>query len=113
MAEVFRAQRCGLLHHRHMSSPRSGLAPYHEWYLVLLPSLIVTYSPVVAECVSEHGKSKCAALNGQCVVERDGYYWVSGFGFIFGIAFLFGYIAPTARKLQGEWNFLPFVSLFR
>lgn len=85
-----------------MSSPRSGFATYHERYLSLFPPLIVTYLPILAECVSDHGKSECAALNGQCVVERDGYYWISGFGFIFGIAFLFGYIIPTARKLQGE-----------
>lgn len=87
-----------------MSSP-SGLATCHGRYLVLYPSLIVTYLRAVAECVSEHGKSECTALNGQCIVERDGYYWISGFGFIFGIVFLFGYIVPTARKLQGEWNF--------
>jgi MFS transporter, PAT family, solute carrier family 33 (acetyl-CoA transportor), member 1 len=55
-----------------------------------------------AECVSEHGKSQCADINGECVTERDGYYWVSALCLMFGVAFLIGYIIPTARKLQGE-----------
>lgn len=58
--------------------------------------------PIAAECVSEHGKTQCAAIDGQCIVERDGYYLVSAFGFLFGVVFILGYIIPTARKLQGK-----------
>jgi hypothetical protein len=53
-----------------------------------------------AECVSEHGKATCASIGGECITERDGYYWVSALGLTFGVAFLLGYIIPTARKLQ-------------
>ncbi|KAF8746264.1 hypothetical protein AX14_000062 [Amanita brunnescens Koide BX004] len=52
------------------------------------------------ECVSEHGKAQCHELNGKCVTERDGYYIVSGICMAFGVAFLLGYIIPTARRLQ-------------
>jgi len=53
-----------------------------------------------AECVSEHGKSQCADISGECVTERDGYYWVSAICLTFGVAFLLGYVIPTARRLQ-------------
>ncbi|KAK2461703.1 hypothetical protein APHAL10511_006166 [Amanita phalloides] len=52
------------------------------------------------ECVSEHGKARCREVNGTCVMERDGYYIVSGICMAFGVAFLVGYILPTARRLQ-------------
>jgi MFS transporter, PAT family, solute carrier family 33 (acetyl-CoA transportor), member 1 len=55
---------------------------------------------VATECVSEHGKAQCHELNGKCVTERDGYYIVSGICMAFGVAFLLGYIIPTARRLQ-------------
>ncbi|EGO02780.1 hypothetical protein SERLA73DRAFT_47680 [Serpula lacrymans var. lacrymans S7.3] len=53
-----------------------------------------------SECVSDHGKALCADINGECITERDGYYWISGFGLAFGIVFLIGYVIPTARRLQ-------------
>ncbi|KAL0950664.1 hypothetical protein HGRIS_007449 [Hohenbuehelia grisea] len=52
------------------------------------------------ECVSEHGKTACKDLNGECVTERDGYYIVSAMCMIFGAFFLVAFIIPTARKLQ-------------
>ncbi|KAL0063393.1 hypothetical protein AAF712_009702 [Marasmius tenuissimus] len=52
------------------------------------------------ECVSDHGKAMCQDLGGECITETDGYYVVSGFCFLFGVAFLVMYIIPTARKLQ-------------
>ena len=55
---------------------------------------------IATECVSEHGKARCHELNGKCVTERDGYYIVSGICMAFGVAFLLGYIIPTARRLQ-------------
>jgi len=53
-----------------------------------------------AECVSELGKQQCHTMGGTCVIERDGYYIVTGICMTFGVAFLIGYIIPTARKLQ-------------
>jgi hypothetical protein len=67
-------------------------------------------SETAAECVSEHGKSQCAAISGECVTERDGYYWVSALCIMFGVAFLLGYTIPTARKLQGKSNVTFFMS---
>jgi len=58
------------------------------------------FSVGAAECVSEHGKSRCADINGECVTERDGYYLVSAFCLTFGVVFFFSYIIPTARRLQ-------------
>lgn len=54
------------------------------------------------ECVSERGKEVCAEINGECVTEQDGYYYISGICMIFGVLFLIAYIIPTARRLQGE-----------
>jgi Acetyl-coenzyme A transporter 1 len=54
------------------------------------------------ECVSEHGKTLCKSMGGQCIIERDGYYWISGVCVTFGLIFLVGFIIPTARKLQGR-----------
>ena len=53
------------------------------------------------ECVSEHGKSACAALGGDCVTEQDGYYIVSAICMGFGILSVLFFLIPTARKLQG------------
>ena len=39
-------------------------------------------------------------MGGQCIIERDGYYWISGVCVTFGLIFLVGFIIPTARKLQ-------------
>lgn len=65
-------------------------------------------STPASECVSEHGKHTCAALGGDCVTDRDGYYAVSWICVVIGAALLVGYIIPTARKLQGTSR-----SLFR
>ncbi|KAK0246401.1 acetyl-coenzyme A transporter 1-domain-containing protein [Armillaria nabsnona] len=52
------------------------------------------------ECVSDYGKAMCNDINGECITETDGYYVVSIICMTFGILFLFGFIIPTARKLQ-------------
>lgn len=44
----------------------------------------------------------CQDIGGQCLVETDGYYIVSFVCMTFGVVFLFAYIIPTARKLQGK-----------
>jgi len=71
--------------------------------------IIVERFQIGAECVSEHGKSQCADISGECVTERDGYYWVSVLCLTFGVAFLLGYVIPTARRLQGEFSVIPFI----
>ncbi|KAH9947960.1 MFS general substrate transporter [Amylocystis lapponica] len=53
-----------------------------------------------AECVSDNGKKACAALGGECVTERDGYYIVSGICMGLGLLLVLFYMLPTARKLQ-------------
>ncbi|KAJ7164642.1 acetyl-coenzyme A transporter 1-domain-containing protein [Mycena crocata] len=58
------------------------------------------FGEVATECVTKHGKSLCAELEGQCLVVRDGYYLVSTFCMIFGVVFLVLYTIPTAWRLQ-------------
>lgn len=74
-------------------------------------SICAKLSEIAAECVSEHGKSQCADISGECVTERDGYYWVSALCLTFGVAFLLAYSIPTARKLQGKFSIIPFILL--
>lgn len=81
-----------------------------EFQFLFIPT-ITDWSQTAAECVSEHGKATCASIGGECITERDGYYWVSALGLTFGVAFLLGYIIPTARKLQGKSDF-PFYCIF-
>lgn len=57
---------------------------------------------LAAECVSEIGKEHCSAIGGECITERDGYYYVSAICIAFGVLFLVGYIMPTARRLECE-----------
>ncbi|KAF9243913.1 acetyl-coenzyme A transporter 1-domain-containing protein [Melanogaster broomeanus] len=64
-----------------------------------------------AECVSERGKERCADINGECVTEQDGYYYISAVCMTIGVLFFIGYILPTARKLQAlpvhRWRINP------
>ncbi|KAG2155391.1 acetyl-coenzyme A transporter 1 [Suillus clintonianus] len=64
-----------------------------------------------AECVSERGKELCSEIDGRCITERDGYYYVSAICMTFGVLFLMIYIIPTARKLQAlpvyRWRISP------
>ena len=60
----------------------------------------------VPECVSEPGKKACAEMGGDCVTERDGYYYVSSLCVALGVVSLVFYIIPTARRLQGVWSIL-------
>lgn len=52
------------------------------------------------ECHSDRGKAACAALGGECIVERDGYYWTSAICVAIGVVVLVTYILPKARHLQ-------------
>jgi len=53
-----------------------------------------------SECVSERGKRACKDIGGICLIERDGYYVVTGICLAFGLIVLTAFIIPTARKLQ-------------
>ncbi|EIN13244.1 MFS general substrate transporter [Punctularia strigosozonata HHB-11173 SS5] len=53
-----------------------------------------------AECVSDAGKAHCADINGECVTEHDGYYYVSAICLVLGAISIGFYIIPTARRLQ-------------
>ena len=52
------------------------------------------------ECTSDDGKLQCQRLGGECIVERDGYYWTSTVCVLVGAAVLLGYIMPKAKQLQ-------------
>ena len=54
------------------------------------------------ECVSEQGKSLCESMNGHCVTEQDGYYYVSAICIALGVLTLILYIIPTAKRLEGK-----------
>jgi len=53
-----------------------------------------------AECVSDQGKATCAALGGECITERDGYYLTSAICLVLGAFFLVWYVVPKTRELQ-------------
>ncbi|KAF8588471.1 MFS general substrate transporter [Ramaria rubella] len=53
-----------------------------------------------SECVSEPGKKACELVGGNCITERDGYYYVSSICVALGVLSLVFYIIPTARRLQ-------------
>ncbi|KIJ45087.1 hypothetical protein M422DRAFT_67250 [Sphaerobolus stellatus SS14] len=53
-----------------------------------------------SECVSEHGKDACRQIGGECITERDGYFWVSSICVTLGVLSLLFYILPTVRRLQ-------------
>lgn len=55
------------------------------------------------ECISEHGKHLCEKIGGHCVVQRDGYYIMSGACVILAVALLCGFILPTVKRLQCEF----------
>lgn len=57
-------------------------------------------SGAVQECVSEAGKAICAAEGAPCVTQRDGYFVVSSALLVLGVAIIYGFIAPTAHRLQ-------------
>ncbi|KAG0025805.1 hypothetical protein BGZ82_009824 [Podila clonocystis] len=54
----------------------------------------------VFSCANEPGKSLCQELNGECVIQRDGYYYVSSLCVLVGSILLVVYIAPTIRYLE-------------
>lgn len=60
---------------------------------------------IAQECVSDHGKDLCAKLDGECITEQDGYYYVSFICLILGVVSVVFYIIPTARRLEGGPKF--------
>lgn len=62
------------------------------------------------ECISEHGKHACEIAGGHCVVQRDGYYIMSGACVILAVGLLIGFILPTVRRLQCEFS-LPLLQI--
>ncbi|ORZ16764.1 acetyl-coenzyme A transporter 1-domain-containing protein [Lobosporangium transversale] len=51
-------------------------------------------------CASEPGKGLCQQLGGNCLIEQDGYYFVSTVCVMTGAILLVLYIAPTIRYLE-------------
>ncbi|PCH36092.1 MFS general substrate transporter [Wolfiporia cocos MD-104 SS10] len=52
------------------------------------------------ECVSQQGKAACTQSGGECVIERDGYYIISGICLALGVLSVIFHMIPTARRLQ-------------
>lgn len=65
-----------------------------------LPATALHAATKATECVSEHGKKMCKEAAGQCIIETDGYYIMSGLCMAFGVVFLVAFVIPSARKLQ-------------
>ncbi|KAJ7641763.1 MFS general substrate transporter [Roridomyces roridus] len=59
------------------------------------------FGELATECVSKAGKKLCADIGGECLVIRDGYYFVSTACLAFGVIFMVLYTIPTAWRLQG------------
>ncbi|KAF9320395.1 hypothetical protein BGZ91_004743 [Linnemannia elongata] len=51
-------------------------------------------------CATEPGKTMCQDLAGECVLQQDGYYFVSSICVLLGFLSLIFYIAPTIRYLE-------------
>ncbi|KAG0331549.1 hypothetical protein BG000_010783 [Podila horticola] len=51
-------------------------------------------------CAAEPGKTLCEDLRGECVLQQDGYYFVSSICVLVGGLLLVFYIAPTIRYLE-------------
>ncbi|KAG0040436.1 hypothetical protein BGZ83_002532 [Gryganskiella cystojenkinii] len=51
-------------------------------------------------CASESGKTMCEDLRGECLLQQDGYYYVSSVCVLVGGLLLVLYIAPTIRYLE-------------
>ncbi|KFH73775.1 hypothetical protein MVEG_00989 [Podila verticillata NRRL 6337] len=51
-------------------------------------------------CAGESGKALCEDLRGECVLQQDGYYFVSSICVLIGGLLLVFYIAPTIRYLE-------------
>lgn len=66
-----------------------------------LECIFKRFVTIATECVSEHGKKACEDIGGECITERDGYYYVSSVCVVLGVLSLVLYIIPTARRLQG------------
>ncbi|KAG0376084.1 hypothetical protein BGX24_008307 [Mortierella sp. AD032] len=51
-------------------------------------------------CAADPGKTLCEDLAGECILQQDGYYFVSSICVILGVLSLVFYIAPTIRYLE-------------
>ncbi|KAI0932743.1 hypothetical protein AcW1_000228 [Taiwanofungus camphoratus] len=80
--------------------PRYFVLKGVDWFSVATCNIGHDLSVKAAECVSEHGKTSCTELGGECITERDGYYIVSAICLGLGVLSVIFYMIPTARKLQ-------------
>ena len=44
----------------------------------------------------------CTEMGGKCIIEQDGFYYVSAICMTVGVAVWVAYVVPTALRLQGE-----------
>ncbi|KAG0332663.1 hypothetical protein BG004_001155 [Podila humilis] len=51
-------------------------------------------------CSTEPGKTLCQEMEGDCIIQRDGYYYISSLCVLVGSVLLVTYIAPTIRYLE-------------
>lgn len=70
----------------------------------ILTKAYCSKGPAGTECVTEHGKNMCEKLKGDCVVHQDGYYIMSAVCVAVGVVLLMGFILPTVRRLQCEFD---------
>lgn len=64
------------------------------------PFRFFSFSPLAFSCAGEPGKALCEDLRGECVLQQDGYYFVSSICVLVGGLLLVFYIAPTIRYLE-------------
>ncbi|KAF9183425.1 hypothetical protein BGZ51_004043 [Haplosporangium sp. Z 767] len=69
-------------------------------YLTISMCSVQDANDAAFSCASEPGKSLCTELNGECLMQRDGYYYVSSLCVTIGSLLLVIYIAPTIRYLE-------------
>ncbi|KAG8907559.1 AAA ATPase afg3 [Tulasnella sp. 403] len=59
-------------------------------------------SVIGTECVSDAGKAACNDIGGTCVIQKDGYYYISLICVTVGAALLVLFIRPAALRLQAS-----------
>ncbi|KAF9431181.1 hypothetical protein BGZ94_007632 [Podila epigama] len=69
-------------------------------YFTVSTCSILNSDADVFSCVSEPGKSLCQDLEGECIIQHDGYFYVSSMCVLIGSMLLVTYIAPTIRYLE-------------
>ena len=74
----------------------------------LLTSGTCSAAKIHGNCATDPVKSRCAAAGGECVIQTDGYYIMSGVCISLGAILLVTYILPTVKRLQCEcWSSSP------